>query len=508
MKPYGRQDILEILNKRAAGLEKGYRQNIAILGDELIGKSYLMEYWLSSYHSNYSIPVYLKEISGSFPDFADKFSGKLLFSFLKNSQYQLKEDLKQLLDKAEKHIPQTCAAIREILSQKKNKPHTVFARLLELPEILHKETSKSCIIVIDEFQDMEGLKIKDMYELWSRHIMLSKHTMYVLISSKKHIALNILSASLNLLFGNFEKLEVPAWDNHTCRGFIRERLKPFELPEQVLDFITGISGGRPFYLNVLCASFKDYLNKNPAIKPDFPSLPASCQELFVNEWGILNRRFLSLIERINREAPGALAIKLLVETAKGPTRISKLPQSSGASKKETACALTKLSALGIINKNSDIYFLQDKVFAFWLKSVYEARINGYGCESRDEVVKKSFEKELTRLFDEFREAQDRQTNERIFELFNKFSNESVEFHKKRLRLNHFKEVKMLNLNAGQPQKGIIARSANSLWIAAFKEDKVNEEDMRDFVRACKRFKYNKSQKRIFIAFDNIDDNAR
>ena len=84
----------------------------------------------------------------------------------------------------------------------------------------------------------------------------------------------------------------------------------------------------------------------------------------------------------------------------------------------------------------------------------------------------------------------------------------MEFHKKRLRLNHFKEVKMLNLNAGQPQKGIIARSANSLWIAAFKEDKVNEEDMRDFVRACKRFKYNKSQKRIFIAFDNIDDNAR
>ena len=516
MKPYGRQDILEILNKRAAGLEKGYRQNIAILGDELIGKSYLMEYWLSSYHSNYSIPVYLKEISGSFPDFADKFSGKLLFSFLKNSQYQLKEDLKQLLDKAEKHIPQTCAAIREILSQKKNKPHAVFSRLLELPEILHKETSKSCIIVIDEFQDMEGLKIKDMYELWSRHIMLSKHTMYVLISSKKHIALNILSASLNLLFGNFEKLEVPAWDNHTCRGFIRERLKPFELPEQVLDFITGISGGRPFYLNVLCASFKDYLNKNPAIKPDFPSLPASCQELFVNEWGILNRRFCSLIDKINLEMPGALAIKLLVETAKGATRISKMPQTSGlaarqasgASRKEIACALNKLSALEIINKNSGIYFLQDKVFAFWLKSVYEARINGYGCESRTEAVKKSFEKELTRLFDEFREAQDRQTNERIFELFNKFSNESVEFHKKRLRLNHFKEVKMLNLNAGQPQKGIIARSANSLWIAAFKEDKVNEEDMRDFVRACKRFKYNKSQKRIFIAFDNIDDNAR
>ena len=85
MKPYGRQDILEILNKRALALEKGYRQNIALLGDELIGKSCLTEYWLSSYHSNYSIPVYLKEINGSLPDFADKFSGRLLFLFLKTA---------------------------------------------------------------------------------------------------------------------------------------------------------------------------------------------------------------------------------------------------------------------------------------------------------------------------------------------------------------------------------------------------------------------------------------
>ena len=115
---------------------------------------------------------------------------------------------------------------------------------------------------------------------------------------------------------------------------------------------------------------------------------------------------------------------------------------------------------------------------------------------------------MTFLFDEFRGAQDRQTNERIFELFNKFSDESVEFHKKRLRLNHFKEVKMLTLNPPRLQKGIIARSANSLWITAFKEDRVGEEDMRDFVRACKKFKYNKSQKRVFIAFNKIDDNAK
>ncbi len=508
MRPYGRQEILDILNKRASALEKGYRQNMALIGDELMGKTCLMEYWLSSYHSNYSLPVYLKEINGSLPDFIDKFSGRLLFSFLKNSQYQLKEDLGQLLDKAEKHIPQTCAAIREILSQKKNRAQAAFAKLLELPEVLHKETSKSCIIIIDEFQDMEELKIKDMYELWGRHIMLNKHTLYILISSEREAAINILGSGLNLLFGNFEKLEIGAWDNHTCRAFIRERIRPFELPAQVLDFITGICAGAPFYLNLLCSGLKDYLNKNPSAKPGFHSWLASCQDLFIDDWGTLNRRFASLTDKISRDIPGTLAIKLLIDTANGPTRISKTHQSSGASRKDISLALAKLAQMGIINKNSGIYFLQDKVFAFWLKAVYETRVKGYACECREDAVRKSFEKEMTRLFDEFREAQLRQTNERIFELFNKFSDESVELHKKRLRLNHFKEVKMLKLNSHPGQKGLIARSANSLWITAFKEDKVNEEDMREFVHACKRFKYNKSQKRVFIAFNQIDDNAK
>ncbi len=36
---FGRAESLNFLSKRANGLKDGYRQNIAIIGDELVGKT-------------------------------------------------------------------------------------------------------------------------------------------------------------------------------------------------------------------------------------------------------------------------------------------------------------------------------------------------------------------------------------------------------------------------------------------------------------------------------------
>lgn len=36
---FDRRSYLETLNKRILGLKEGYRQNIAIIGDELVGKT-------------------------------------------------------------------------------------------------------------------------------------------------------------------------------------------------------------------------------------------------------------------------------------------------------------------------------------------------------------------------------------------------------------------------------------------------------------------------------------
>ena len=142
---YGRQDILEIINKRANGLSEGYRQNIVLIGEELIGKTRLIQHWLSTYCNNYVVPIYLEVKPQEQATFPQKFIGTLLYAFLKNSQAPLKDDLDFLMEKARGYIPNTIQQAKELLSGNKKKPPLdIFMRLLKLAESFHAETDKHC----------------------------------------------------------------------------------------------------------------------------------------------------------------------------------------------------------------------------------------------------------------------------------------------------------------------------------------------------------------------------
>ena len=216
MEFYGRQDILSILDKRANGLNKGYRQNIAIIGAECIGKTYLTKYWLSRYCDRHTVCVYI-EVNPQAPQggqaagiFLRKFIGTLLYAFLENSALTLKDDdIDFLIKKSERYAPQTCALARELIFERKRiSAHDAFIGSLELTEVLHRETGKYCIVIFDEFHLLEALRIKDFYLSWRKQIMLNKHTMYILLSSRKQLANKIFASDLALLFGSFEKIEL------------------------------------------------------------------------------------------------------------------------------------------------------------------------------------------------------------------------------------------------------------------------------------------------------------
>ena len=505
MEFYGRQDILDLLNKRATALGKGYRQNIAIIGEESIGKTCLIQHWLSNYYNNYIVPVYLEADFKTFSEFGRKFTGTLLFSFLKNRQAALNEDLNALIEKSAAYIPETVKLIKRILSLKNKKSPENFSLLLELSESFYQETSKRCIIILDEFHNLENLRIKDMYNLWRKQICLSKNTMYVLISSRKYLAHKIFTGDLNLLFGNFEKIELGAFDNKTAYAIVQEKLKILTASSQLSDIIINFSFSHPFYLNAIACAFKDYLHKEAVSKPGIGSLISSLEDMFIDNWGAFSLRFLRLINKINAEIKDPASIRILQQMAKGANCLSKISSLSGKSKKETAAILNQLYHYDFISKNSDIYVLNDKVFGFWLKTIYTHKANSFNISTQS--LKEIFRKEIEAHFNLFLYAQNKAVSERVLELFNQFSNELVSVHKKRVRLNRFKEVKLINLGGKQMKKGILARTASSIWITGLKEDKASEEDIRDFASLCKKFKHPKSQKRIFIALGDMEDNA-
>lgn len=508
MEFYGRQEILESLDKRANGLSKGYRQNIAIIGDELMGKTYLIKYWLSKYCDNFTLPMYIEvKPQAAFSAFLEKFIGILLFSFLKNSQVSLRDDISFLIERSRKYIPLACAHIEALLIEKKKKnTRRAFVKLLELPELFYKETNKSCIIILDEFHLLQELKVKDMYTHWRKQIMLSRHTMYILLSSRKQLAHKILSGDLNLLFGNFEKIEFPPFGNKTAQAFIQDKFKLLDVPSEIANFIINFCFCHPFYLNVIGNAFIDYYTKNASIPLTIGSLISSLENVFIDNWGILNRRFSQVMNQIEGSFKDHSIIKILIALSAGINSLSHIAHQAGLPKKEVAFALNHLLSLDVITKNADIYYVSDRIFSFWLRCIYVNQLNTFSIDY--DKQKQLFRKEMGNLFAAFCEAQNKALGIRIVELFSQFSNESIEVHKKRVRLNHFKEVKLLDIHGMRIKEGILARAANTLWVAGLKADKVEEEDIIEFARLCRRLKYNKPQKRIFITFDDIDDNAR
>jgi hypothetical protein len=57
------------------------------------------------------------------------------------------------------------------------------------------------------------------------------------------------------------------------------------------------------------------------------------------------------------------------------------------------------------------------------------------------------------------------------------------------------------------KEGLIGRSNDSLWIMGFKHDLLTENDITEFVKECRKYRH-KQQRKIIIAFQDIDTNAR
>jgi len=132
---FGRKNYEEILEKRVSGLKDNYRQNIAIIGDELSGKTSLIFNFLSKFYDNRIICLYLDIRPESLSSFAKRFIGVLLYNFLTNSGIILKEDLDFLLLKSEKFAPKTVEKAKFILSSlNKRKKKNIFTELNTLSE--------------------------------------------------------------------------------------------------------------------------------------------------------------------------------------------------------------------------------------------------------------------------------------------------------------------------------------------------------------------------------------
>ena len=494
---FGRKAYLELLRKRVSGLKDNYRQNIAIIGDELVGKTSLIFKFIEGFRDNRVIISFIDTRLESVGLFSKRFIGVLLYNFLSNSGLPLKEDLEFLINKSSKYIPETVAKIRIILGNLAKKKTTgIFADLMSLCESIYLETGKSSVVVFDEFHNLESLGFKSFYRDWAKLLIANKNTMYIITSSMKFKAREILSKGLSLLFGNFEVITIDPFDIKTSLEYLKSRLEGTNVAGPLMDFIVHFTGGYPMYLDVISESL---LNNKEA------PLSELLEGLLFNASGVLNQRFSNYIKRFNDHLCGNDFISILYLISSGRNRIKDIGHILRRRKNELSSRINRLLELDTITRNGDFLKINDRVFGFWIKFVYQEKLQSLTFDAKNQ--KEKFRDQIEAMIQEFMASSRKPLMERMNDLFRLFEGEMLQVEKKKIRLNHFREIKALEFKGRMLKNGLIGRSDESLWIVAIKADSLTEEDIVEFSKECRKYRH-KLQRKVIVTLEEIDANTR
>lgn len=494
---FGRTEYLDSIEKRVKGLKDGYRQNLAVVGPELVGKTSLILRFLNKFCDNNFVCVYIDVRAESLAVFGRRFIGVMLYNFMQNSASPLREDLDYLLEKASGIIPKTCAKMRSIIADlDRRKKENIFGQLLSLCDSVHQETGKCCLVVFDEFQELESFGSKNLYKEWSQVLMTQKSTMYIIVSSLPYKAGVILSKNLNLLFGNFEVINVEPFQVNEANSFLGSRLPQGVINQGARNFMVNFTGGYPFYLGLLC----DAVSASP--QPDIVQI---IDALMFGASGILNQRFQTYIKRFSSGAYAQDYLAVLHLTANGRNKIKDIAHLM---KKPQAAVTSRASYLienDVLSRTGDFLKFNDRVFSFWFKFVYQGKLNSltFDFQNQNAVFRKSIEL----MIYEFMVSSGKKLSERVTEMVRMFADDRIQVDKKNMRLTHFREVKPVDLGGRSLKEGLVCRSNDSLWLIGVKQDALSEEDISAFSQECRKYK-RKLERKVLVTLQDVDQNSR
>ncbi len=501
---FGRTKTLGLLSKRVGGLKDGFRQNIAIVGPNLIGKSSLILHFLSNLSHPKILPIYIDLRLNSFSHFIYKFLGALLYHYFKNKNLSVKEDLDSLKNCAQNCIPKTTEAIRAVENSIKNsRIDEAYQSLLTLTAVIKEESSISCVVILDEFHLLDTYKIKDPFSSLAKEIMMQKDTMYILISSKLSYAKKILASELSLLFGNFEIIQLEPFDYTTSCKFLEKRFQNINLSQNFRDFLITFSEGNPFYLDILSNKLKEKAKEFNRMEITPGLISQAFNSLIYDSKGILNQYFTSILSYNLNGADYSNFLPILLSASERGNRISDISRATNRQSKIITKQINCLVDKDLLTKVGVFYRIQDKLFRFWLKLVYRRKSLSLTADPATES--EEFSKEIEDGILVFSQETKRRLTERIIELFKSFRNEIIMIQNKFFKFWHFEEVHSWPL--GDLQDCIIARYKDGCWACLIKKEKIDEAQIQDFFNFCKKSKY-KIRRAIIISCKELDLNTR
>ncbi len=504
---FDRKPILDLLAKRINDLKGGYRKNIGLLGQELLGKTSLVQQLLTTLKDPQILPIYIEVEPEPFAHFVHQFIGNTLYSFLKsttNDNELRGKDLSYLVKAAVKSLPETIKITKKIEASLKEKLFDqAYFLVLDLVSVLQEETGKKIIVVLDEFHRLNDFRLGRPFADFGKKIMIQKNIMYILASSNVSLARDILHEKLSLLFGNFEIIELKPFDFKTSKKFLEQRFGEINIPDIYKNFLVFLTGGHPFYLDVMSSGLRKTIFEKKLDNNPLELISRMLESEIFNSRGILYQYLTSLINRFVEKRGFATYVSILLALAEGNHKISEIARAMQKKPADISKQIAKLIEVDFVKRYGIFYNLNDPLLAFWLRSVYRKRKMSFDPE----IFSKSnaFKEDVKRIIQDFANEFRRGLPERVNELFTLFKNETIEMRGRKCKFPLFSEVTSKKIHGlGLP---IVARQGNKYWVGQIEDKRVEENKVIDFIQQCKKTKY-KIQRKILITLGEMEINAR
>ena len=505
---FGRKDTLALLKKRVLDLKEGYRQNIAFLGKKYVGKTTILKKFLSDLDDRDIVEIYLDLENKDLDYLYYRFVTSILFSFSRSKGLPLCEDINLLLQSTQSCLPQTTKAIKKIQYHLSvNKKMEAYREILSLSQIFAKESNKYCILMLDEFQALEDFSLSEVFQELGKKIMTQKRCLYVMTSSQPQMAKKILSEKLSLLFGDFEKISVGPFDTKTSQEFIRYQMKDLRMGLQLTNFLIDFTCGHPLYLRLICRELIHLSVLHNQNEIFTPLLSRSIENVLFDLWGACARHFDFTMHALCNGKGNASNASLLMALSSGKQKAKDVIAKTHLQKSVVISKLNRLAEMGIITKNGYFYYIEDKLFKYWLTYVFKRNWKHGNLDF--EKQQRQFSKDLSIAMDKFNLNSGKDLSLRIVELLSCFEDESFNINGRKYKLPLFEKVvsQRVRKNSGGYVDIIKAATQAGDWIVFLKKGSVCESDINSLMDVS-RDAVKKPKKCILISPFDLDENAR
>lgn len=494
-----RPTLSAYVHQRVHSFHEGFRHNLAVLGPTGSGKTFLLHQALPSDGSPL-LTVWLTLQPESMRTFISRLSVAVLQAVVQSAgQFSLPassdgsdELFDVLVSRAALVAPKTAAAIKRLsVYQTGNLSAEALAHALDIIPVLHQELNRPVILVFDEFLHLGDLGVSHAFHELGKRVMTWPFALFLLTSSSSFQAREILRERLQLLFGQFEVIQLGNTESSVASLWMSQELPEDESLAQVLGFMHHWVGGSPWHLRVMLNRMKELTLMRRSQRSAEHLLFQAAWDAVGSADGPLHQWCASQLQQLPKDRTGQLAKEALLHLAQGFKTTQALAEPCGQ-RRILAQALQQLVERDLIERKGACWVINDPLLACWLAA------QGRGRQLSEE----RFRALLQDLWTDWCFASTQPLAERVTQLLTQFRNETVSLDHKTARLPSFQQLR------AEPSKRmeatyLVADGEGRRWCCLVHEGILHEVDIAAFEAYCRK-QIPRPARKVVVAKDGLD----